>query len=251
MSRFCIVTPWHGRCGGLVLAWRYAECHSACPQYAECDSVCQWDFWDDAVRRRNVDNGVQDGSEQPLRADAQRNYDSLVEAAVAVFATSGVDVPIKEIADRAGVGIGTFYRRFPKRSDLIVAVCRREIDGCAHAANILAAEFEPFEALSRWIQRYLDLVLAKRGLAAALHSGEPAYESLPGYFEQQLVPTLTGLLQAAKGEIQVDISATELLRAVPLLCAPATSIDFAQTRRMVNLLINGLRVPACSGGEAS
>jgi AcrR family transcriptional regulator len=221
------------------------------PLYAEWHSVCQGHVVDGAVRGQSADSGAQNGSDQALRADAQRNYDSLVEAAAAVFATSGVDAPIKEIADRAGVGIGTVYRRFPKRSDLIVAVFRREVDGCAHAAKILAAEYAPFEALSRWIQRYLDLILTKRGLAAALHSGEPAYQSLPGYFEQRLVLSLASLLQAAEGEIHVDVSAAELLRAVPLLCSPATSGDFAQTRRMVALLINGLRVPACSGGEAN
>lgn len=221
------------------------------PVYMEWHSDYQRHIVDSAVRRRNADNGMQNGSDQALRADAQRNYVSLVEAAAAVFATSGVDAPTKEIADRAGVGIGTVYRRFPKRSDLIVAIFRCEVDCCAHAAKILAAEYEPFEALSRWIQRYLDLILTKRGLAAALHSGEPAYQSLPGYFEQRLVPSLASLLQAAESEIHVDISAAELLRAVPLLCSPATRGDFARTRRMVALLINGLRVPACSGGGAS
>jgi AcrR family transcriptional regulator len=206
---------------------------------------------DGAVGTRGAGNGAQNGADQPLRADAQRNYDALVEAAAAVFAASGVDAPIKEIADRAGVGVGTVYRRFPKRSDLIVAVFRREVDDCAEAAQIFAAQYEPFEALSRWIQRYLDLILTKRGLAAALHSGEPAYESLPGYFENRLVPSLQGLLEAAHSEIRADISAAELLRAVSLLCSPATSGDFTQTRRMAAVLINGLRVPVCSVGRAS
>ena len=70
-----------------------------------------------------------------------------------------------------------FIDVFPKRSELIVAVFRREVDGCADAAQVLSAEYEPFEALSRWIERYLDLIMTQRGLAAALHSGEPAYES--------------------------------------------------------------------------
>jgi len=189
--------------------------------------------------------------DQPLRADAQRNHDALVDAAAAVFAASGVGAPIKEIADRAGVGVGTVYRRFPMRSDLIVAVFRREVDGCADAARILAADYEPFEALSRWIERYLDLIVTKRGLAAALHSGETAYRSLPGYFEERLVPTLQSLLRAAGSEIRADITAAELLRAVPLLCLPATAGDLAQTRRMVALLINGLRVPVGAVGGAS
>jgi AcrR family transcriptional regulator len=202
------------------------------------------------VRQRRTRKGAQNGPDQPLRADARRNHDALVAAAAAVFAASGVDAPIKTIAGRAGVGVGTVYRRFPKRSDLIVAVFRREVDGCADVARTLAARHEPFDALSRWIQRYLDLIMAKRGLAAALHSGEAAYESLAGYFESRLVPSLQTLLAAASSEIRVDISAAELLRAVGLLCPPAVSGDLARTRRMVALLINGLRVPAFSVGGA-
>ncbi|TGW06943.1 TetR/AcrR family transcriptional regulator, partial [Mesorhizobium sp. M2D.F.Ca.ET.145.01.1.1] len=79
-----------------------------------------------------------------MRADAQRNLDTLLQAAMAVFATSGVDAPVREIAEKAGVGIGTLYRHFPQRSDLIAAVFRREIDGCADAASVLSAGHEPF-----------------------------------------------------------------------------------------------------------
>jgi AcrR family transcriptional regulator len=185
-----------------------------------------------------------------VRADARRNVDTLLKAAKAVFATSGVNAPIRQIAEKAGVGVGTVYRRFPKRSDLIVAVFRREVDACADAAKVLAAEYEPFEALSRWIECYLDLIMTKRGLAAVLHSGEPAYASLPGYFEGRLVPSLHGLLEAVDSEMRADISAAELLRAVALLCSPATSAEFAQTRRMVGLLVNGLRGPDRSVGVA-
>jgi AcrR family transcriptional regulator len=198
---------------------------------------------DGVVRKRTVDNGAQ-GSDQPIRADARRNYGALVEAAVAVFAASGVDAPMKEIADRAGVGVGTVYRRFPKRSDLIVAVFRHEVDSCAGAAGLLATDHEPFEALSRWVGRYVELIVTKRGLATALHSDEPAYESLSAYFVDRLVPPLQGLLKAAGREIRANLSAAELLRAVALLCAPAASGDFAQTRRMVAVLLNGLRAPA-------
>ena len=78
-----------------------------------------------------IGEGVPDAAEQPLRADAKRNHDLLIDVAATVFAELGVDAPIKEIASRAGVGVGTFYRRFPKRSDLIVAVFRREVEACA------------------------------------------------------------------------------------------------------------------------
>src|ERR1700733_3466976 len=126
--------------------------------------------------------GGEDGTPRRLRADAQRNIDALLQAAMAVFAKSGVDAPIREIAERAGVGVGTLYRHFPQRSDLIAAVFRREIDACADLAPILADQHEPFEALANWMQRYAAFIATKRGLATALHSGDPAFDTLHGYF---------------------------------------------------------------------
>ena len=183
-----------------------------------------------------------DRSGQPMRADARRNHDALVEAAARVFAAAGVDTPIKDIADQAGVGVGTFYRRFPKRSDLIFAVLRYEVDSCAETAQILATQYAPFEALTRWIDRLLDLIVAKRGLAAALQSDAPAYAALRVDFEARLAPPLQFLMDAARAEIGADITAAELWRAIALLCAPATPEDFEQSRRMVGLLVRGLRV---------
>src|SRR5580692_4439366 len=84
---------------------------------------------------------VSSKADRPARADAQRNLGVLLRAAKAVFATSGVDAPVREIAERAGVGIATVYRHFPQRSDLIAAVFRHEIDACAQAAVELAAQY--------------------------------------------------------------------------------------------------------------
>jgi AcrR family transcriptional regulator len=180
------------------------------------------------------------GLGQPLRADARRNHDALVEAAASVFGVAGVDAPIKDIADQAGVGVGTFYRRFPRRSDLIFAVLRYEVESCAEAADILAQQHPPFEALTLWIDRLLDLIVTKRGLAAALQSEAPAYAALRGDFEARLVPSLERLMETALAEIGAEITATELWRAIALLCAPATPVDFEQSRRMVALLVRGL-----------
>jgi AcrR family transcriptional regulator len=87
-----------------------------------------------------------------VRIDAQRNIDALLQAAIEVFSTSGVDAPVREIVEKAGVGIGTYYRHFPQRADLVAAVFRREIDACADAAPALAAQYGPREALARWMQ---------------------------------------------------------------------------------------------------
>jgi AcrR family transcriptional regulator len=176
-----------------------------------------------------------------LRADAQRNVDSLLEAAKTRFAASGVDVPAKEITDLAGVGVGTLYRHFPQRSDLIVAVLQREIDACAAAGPPLSAANEPWPALTKWLHRYTEFIGTKQGLAAALHSGDPAFEALPHYFSQRMEPVLGDLLSAAAGEIRTDVSAEDLLHAVALLCQPVRGEDLAYSQRMVAVLADGLR----------
>jgi AcrR family transcriptional regulator len=183
------------------------------------------------------------GTGRRVRADAQRNIDTLLQAAMAVFSTSGVDAPIREIADKAGVGVGTLYRHFPQRADLVAAVFRREIDACADAAPILSAECEPFGALASWMQRYAAFIGAKRGLAKALHSGDPAFDNLPSYFDRRLRPAFRTLLEAAvvAGEVRADVDADDLLGAVASLCMSAHNAGPGRAERMVDLLVDGLR----------
>lgn len=181
-----------------------------------------------------------------VRPDVRRSLDALLTAAAEVFASDGVDAPVRRITARAGVGAGTLYRHFPQRSDLITAVFRHEVDACAEAAPALAEQYEPVEALARWLRRFTRFVATKRGLKAALHSGDPAYESLPAYFEQRFVPVLTGLLDtaAASGDIRADVVPYDLLRAMSDLVAPD---DEGYTQRMTTLLVDGLRYGGGTG----
>ena len=182
-------------------------------------------------------------SGRPLRADALRNEDAVLEAAKEVFATSGVDAPVREIATRAGVGVATLYRRFPTRSDLVAAVFRREVDTCALEATALASDHPPGEALARWLKRYTEFIGTKKGLAAALHSGDPAFEMLPDYFRAKFEPALASLLAAAAtaGEVRGDVEPYDLLRAIGSLAAASGEDGAAHTERMLNLLLDGLR----------
>ncbi|PTY36832.1 TetR family transcriptional regulator [Saccharospirillum sp. MSK14-1] len=181
-----------------------------------------------------------------VRADAQRSQDAILSAALDVFASAGVDAPVREIANRAGVGVGTLYRHFPQRSDLIVAVFRQQVDACAQSAPELAQQHSPADALAHWVQRYADFIVTKRGLAAALHSGDPAYSALPAYFDAHLRPALQSLLDAAiaAGEVRTDVDPDELLRAVGNLCLSAREDRLETARRMVGLLVDGMRYGA-------
>ncbi|MFJ3663693.1 TetR/AcrR family transcriptional regulator [Streptomyces sp. NPDC090119] len=184
-----------------------------------------------------------------LRADARRSVDTLLTAAAEVFAESGVDAPVRQITARAGVGAGTLYRHFPQRSDLIAAVFRHEVDACADAAAELAADQDPVEAVRRWLLRFTHFIATKRGLSAALHSGDPAYDSLPAYFQLRLVPALEGLLGTAvkAGRIRADIAPDDLLRVVANLTLPAQDDD-GHTTRMLGLLMDGLRYGSGGAG---
>ena len=192
------------------------------------------------------DSVVPDAVNRPMRPDAQRSIDALLEAAKSVFATSGVDAPVRAIADQAGVGMGTLYRHFPQRSDLVAAVFRREIDACADAAASLAVGYAPFEALAQWVDRFAAFIATKRGLAIALHSENPAFQSLPVYFDQRLRPAFAKLLQAAVdvGAVRNDVDADDILGAIGSLCM-ASKIDRPDhAQRMVALFVDGLRYGA-------
>jgi AcrR family transcriptional regulator len=185
------------------------------------------------------------------RADARRNEETLLEAAAAAFVAAGVDVPVRDIAARAGVGVGTIYRHFPTRADLIVAVYRHQVEACAQAGpELLAAGPTPHAALARWIDLFVDFLVTKHGLAEALQSDDAAFATLHAYFLDRLVPVCGRLLDAAAaaGEIRPDVAPFELLRGVGNLCIGAESDPRYDARRMVGLLVAGLRVP---GGPAA
>lgn len=177
------------------------------------------------------------------RADARRNEQALLDAASAAFVASGVDAPVRDIAARAGVGTGTIYRHFPTRADLVIAVYRHQVEACADAGPaLLERSASPFDALARWIDLFVDFLVTKHGLAAALRGDQGKFQALHAYFLDRLVPVCASLLDAAAeaGQVRRDVEAQQLLRAVGNLCIDGDSTYDA--RAMVRLLVAGLRV---------
>ena len=200
-----------------------------------------------SVQREQVAPGEQTarrGEAAPRkRADARRNEQSLLAAAAAVFVKSGVAAPVRDIAAAAGVGMGTIYRHFPTRSDLIIAVYQHQVEACAEAGpQLLAAGGSPHTALAQWIDLFVDFLVTKHGLATALQADRARFETLHAYFLERLVPVCGQLVAAAAdaGEISRDIHAYELMRAVGSLCAGVDSDARYDARRMVKLLVAGL-----------
>ncbi len=186
------------------------------------------------------------GAGKPVRqkrADAQRNEQTLLAAAAAVFVTFGVAAPVRDIAAAAGVGMGTIYRHFPTRADLVVAVYRHQVEACAEAGPILLAHAgSPHSALGQWVNTFVDCLVTKHGLAAVLQPNSIGFDALHAYFLDRLVPVCAQLLAAAAeaGEISADIDAYELMRGIGSLCVGTDNDPRYDARRMVALLIAGL-----------
>ena len=180
------------------------------------------------------------------RADAVRNQRTLLAAAAQVFVTSGVDAPIRQIAAEAGVGMGTIYRHFPTRADLVAAVYQHQVEACAEAGPRLLAEADsPFDALRRWIDLFVDFLVTKHGLADALQSDRDRFAALHTHFLDRLEPVCAHLLDAAAaaGDIRPGIRPYELMRGIGNLCVGRDTDPRYDPRRLIELLLEGLRQP--------
>jgi AcrR family transcriptional regulator len=181
---------------------------------------------------------------RPLRSDARRNREKLLDVAATAFAEAGTNASLEDIARQAGVGIGTLYRHFPTREHLVEQVYRHGVEALGAAAEELARQHAPDVALEEWMQRFVFYIATKRGMADSLRilmtTNSDLFAKASG-----LVPlTLQRLLDAAAaaGTIRGDIEASEILQALSgLYSAPAAPDWQLRARRLIGLIIDGLR----------
>jgi AcrR family transcriptional regulator len=187
---------------------------------------------------------VTDESERRTkRADARRNEQALLDAAAAVFVTSGVDAPVREIAARAGVGMGTIYRHFPTRPELVVAVYRHQVEACADAGPRLLEESPtPEVALREWVALFVEFLVTKHGLAGALQGDSAGSDALHAYFVDRLVPVCAALLDAALEYCGAmpTVGAYNLMKGIGNLCIGAAADPAYDADRLVQLLVTGV-----------
>lgn len=184
---------------------------------------------------------------RPLRADARRNRDRLLNAAGQAFAEHGVEAPLEEIARRAGVGVGTLYRHFPTRDALVEAVFRNEVELLCDAAEDYARQLPADEALASWMRRFVRYVATKRGLATALKAMVGLDSELFTYTHERIRNAAASLLTPAAqaGLIRDDVEPADLLKGLSGICLAADQGDFeGQAGRLVGLLMDGLRFGA-------
>jgi AcrR family transcriptional regulator len=181
---------------------------------------------------------------RPLRADAQRNRDRLLEAAVRAFSQDGPDVTLDAIAKDAGVGIGTLYRHFPTREALVEETYRNELARLCDVVGDLLRTMEPDQALRAWMDRFVDYMTTKRGMADALRAliasgGNPFAHSRVRMFE-----AITILLDAGAtaGTVRPDIEPGDVLTSLSgVTLAAGEPEQRDQARRLLDLLMDGLR----------
>jgi len=180
------------------------------------------------------------------RADAERNRERLLAAAVKAFAQSA-EAPLEDVARRAHVGIGTLYRHFPTRAALIEAAYRHEVAQlCAPLARS-SRPLAPEAALRAWMERFIQYVAAKRGMIDALHSVLSTDSELFAHSRKQIVTALRSLLgeAAASGAIRTDTNAEDVLRALQGVWQVTSEPEWQdKARRLLNLLMDGLRYGA-------
>lgn len=191
----------------------------------------------------DTDPSERGGPTRARRSDARRNEQALLVAAARVFASSGMDAPVRLVASEAGVGVGTIYRHFPSRADLIAAVYRHQVDACVDLGETLLQDgSSPFAALRDWIDAFIDFLATKHGLAT-VRSHDDSASTLHDYFLDRLVPVCDRLLAAAResGEVTAEITGYELMRGIGNLCLLAGDGDRYDARKLAHLLLAGAR----------
>lgn len=179
-----------------------------------------------------------------MRADARRNREKLLAAAVERFAACGPDASLEAIAQHAGVGIGTLYRHFPTREALIEAAYRDEVDRLCDAARELVDTLPPDEALEEWMERFVGYARTKRGMAGALQSLAASDDTFFCDARQSIIGAFQMLLDAARqaGTIRSDVEAEDVFRAMGGIWLMPDEPEWpARARRLLGLLMDGLR----------
>jgi AcrR family transcriptional regulator len=178
------------------------------------------------------------------RADSARNRQSLIDTAKAEFSRVGLDVCLEEIARRAGVGIGTLYRHFPGRQDIVEAVYRREVEQLAEAVPQLLETLPAAEALHQWMHLFINYIATKRLVAPSLAAATGRGSTLYATSFELITNAISTLVKraVASGEVRKDIDPADLLRAMVGVSYGNPDAGWeASARRLIDILMDGLR----------
>ena len=184
-------------------------------------------------------------SERPLRADAERNRQRLIDAARELFAERGLDATLDDVAERAGVGVGTAYRRFPTKDDLIDALFEQELAGIVEIAEAAAAHEDPWDGLVYWMTHIIEKQVENRGLKAIMTStarGKDRVEAARGQIGPRIMPLVKRAREA--GQLRPEVQPSDIPMIVFMIVSGAEYTHGADPelwRRYLAIALDGLR----------
>ncbi len=187
---------------------------------------------------------MKEPGERPLRADARRNRERLLQSAVRAFTRDGTEASLEGIAKDAGVGIGTLYRHFPSRDELVEATYRNELAKLCDAAEELTAVLPTDQAMRRWMDRFVDYMSTKREMADALRAVVASGRNPYATSRDRMTAAVRRLLDAGAeaGTLRSDVQPEDVLLSISAIAmAAAAPEQRAQAGRMLDLLMDGLR----------
>jgi AcrR family transcriptional regulator len=182
---------------------------------------------------------------RPLRADAERNRQHLIDAARELFAQRGLDVTLDDIAHHAGVGVGTAYRRFESKDDLIDALFEQELEGIIEVAETAAGHEDAWEGLVYWMTSIVERQVRDRGLKAIMTSTARGKKRVAAA-RSQIGPRIGPLVPRAKkqGALRADVEIPDIPMLVFMIVGVAEytrSVDPEIWRRYLAIVLDGLR----------
>jgi AcrR family transcriptional regulator len=188
---------------------------------------------------------IDDPGAKPMRADARRNYERLVDAARKVFADQGGGASMESLAKHAGVGVGTLYRHFPKRIDLVEAVYRDDVDVLVGSAERGLTELDPWAALEAWLYAYVDYGRSKRTFLNELREAFEKNPDLKSVSRDRVGDACNRVLTRAQraGLARSDIDGEDLMQLISPMCMNST-LSAEQSQRLLAMVLDGLRPPA-------
>jgi AcrR family transcriptional regulator len=183
--------------------------------------------------------------QRPLRADAQRNRDRVIEAAREAFAAEGLGVPIDEIARRAGVGVGTIYRQFPTKETLIAGILAASLDGMVEEAARLGSEEDAGEAFLGFLRAAAERASTDMALGNALAEADYDVPAALADCKVRLLDAIGVLLSRAQAEgaIRADITTDDVVALMSGTCSAMGQYgaDSEVARHVLAVVLDGLR----------
>lgn len=183
-----------------------------------------------------------DGDGRPLRADARRNYERLVVAARRIFSQQGAGAPMEAVAREAGVGVGTLYRHFPRRIDLVEAVYRTDVDDLVITAEKAVANLDPWSAVETFLRGFVRYAHGKRTLLSELHEAFDKNPSLKVKSRERIDQAMELVISRGQkaGVIRKDVDGPDVMQLVGPMCTSAT-LSEDQSERLLRMILDGLR----------